>query len=478
MEGDIIVLSFGGSVLRGPSDVPAAVHEMYRWYRAGWRIVAVTGRSEEEPLTTSLGIDLDHAGIPARVIDAGGMDLPVSADYIDQLQTLLEYTPVLVVAGIGDGTDRAAIYLANVLRASRCRLLQDMGEPVLQRFSALGHADAPELAGTAIEARTMPPTTALILGSDALGASIYNSLAALPEHFRVIGIFSPDSTGPMAKLPADVPIHVMLESTMSLRPDVVVDTMIGLEPAQSLDGHFLERGASVVSANLPLIADAGRKLNTLAARCNAYLRYNAAVGGSAPMLEALRRETHVSEIQSIAAVFGGEASRILDRCLKGFELDQLLQSTLAELGSIAFHEELSGVRSARKLCVLARHAFGHDPDAFRVDAFDAKSLVRARDSLTENCTLRLVGRAWRISHRVFGQLRIEALDTRDPLAQVQPEWNRLVITHRPDREGRERQIIVQGREGRGPDTEALIADLLDVRFSHLALSHPMPRTAP
>jgi homoserine dehydrogenase len=227
-----------------------------------------------------------------------------------------------------------------------------------------------------------------------------------------------------------------------------------------------------------LIADTGRKLNSLAARCNTYLRYNAAIGGSAPMMEALRREALMGDIRSIAAVFGGEASRILDRCSKGFEFDELLETALIELGTVATHEEMSGVRSARKLCVLARHAFGHDPDAFRVDAFDAKSLARARDSLTENCTLRLVARAWKISHRVFGQLQLEPLDSRDPLAQVQPEWNRLVITHRTGRDAQERQLVVQGRDGLWPTSEALMADLLDVRFSHLALSRPMPRTAP
>jgi homoserine dehydrogenase len=268
------------------------------------------------------------------------------------------------------------------------------------------------------------------------------------------------------------------EATMGLRPNVVVDTLVGLEPAHSLASHFLERGASVASANLALIADAGRKLNTLAARYNTYLRYNAAVGGSAPMMEALRRETHIGEIRSIATVFGGEASRILDRCSKGFTFEELLQNATAEFGVVAIHEEMSGIRSARRLCVLARHAFGHDPDAFRVDAFDAKSLARARDSLTGNCTLRLVARAWKISHRVFGQLQMEALDTRDPLAQVHPEWNRLVITHRQGRQAEERQIVVQGRDGRSPTTEALTADLLDVRFAHLALSKPITRTAP
>lgn len=478
MEGDIIVLNFGGSVLRGPGDGPAAVHEIYRWYRAGWRVVAVAGRGGEQLLATSLGAELERAGIPARVIDANGVGLPVAADYLDQLQTLLEYTPVLVIGGLGDGTDRAAVYLANVLRANRCRLLSDMGGAVLQRFSALGYADAPELVATPSQAKAMPPTTVLILGCGDLAVSIHDSLAAMPDHFHVIGIFVSDGADRSPQLPSDVPLFPSLEATMGLRADIVVDTLIDLEPAYSLESHFLERGASVASANLPLIADAGRKLNTLAARFNNYLRYNAAIGGSAPMLEALRRETHVGQIRAIAAVFGGEASRVLDRCAKGFVLEELLQSASAELGSVAFHEEMSGVRSARKLCVLARHAFGHDPDAFRVEAFDAKSFSRARDSLTENCTLRLVARAWKISHRVFGQLQMEALDTRDPLAQVQPEWNRLVITHRSGREAQERQITVQGRDGRGPTTEAMMADLLDVRFAHLALSRPAARTAP
>jgi homoserine dehydrogenase len=300
----------------------------------------------------------------------------------------------------------------------------------------------------------------------------------MSEHFLIVGIFKPDGVERSAELSSEVPLLTSLEMTMGLRADVVVDTLFGTEPAHSLDSHFLERGASIVSANLPLIADAGRKLNTLAARCNTYLRYNAAIGGSAPMMEALRREIHLGDIRSIAAVFSGEASRILDRCSKGFEFEELLANATAELGAVGIHEEMSGIRTARKLCVLARHAFGHDPDAFRVDAFDAKALARARDSLTENCTLRLVARAWKISHRVFAQLQIESLDTRDPLAQVHPEWNRLVITHRKGRNNGDRRIVVQGRDGRWPTTEALMADLLDVRFAHLALSRPAARTAP
>lgn len=530
MDGDIIVLKFGGSVLRKPSDAPAAVHEVYRWYRAGWRVVALVDWSSERRAASLLGTELERAGIPARVFEASDIELPAPAEYLEGLRTSLEYTAVLVISSLGGspgataidrgGSDFSAVYLANVLRASRCRLLKDVdgvyesdpahvGTPtVLQRFSALGYADALELATAPIQPRAvqllneysgraevasigspyesvigrfdrtpaqrtaMSPTTVLILGLDGLGASIHARVAAMPEHFEVIGLFDPDATRG-AGVADQVPRLQSPEATLSQRPDVVLDTLHDLEPAYSLDSHFLERGTSIVSANLPLVADAGRKLNTLAARHNAYLRYNAAVGGSAPMMEALRREFHLGDLRSIAAVFSGAASHILDRCSKGFAFADLLANATAELGTAATHEELSGTHSARKLCVLARHAFGHDPDAFRVEALDAAGLARARSSLTENCTLRLVARAWKISHRVFGQVQMEALDTRDPLAQVQPEWNRLLITHRDGR-----HTTVQGRDGHWPTTEALMADLLDVRFAHLALSKPALRSVP
>jgi hypothetical protein len=37
----IIVLKFGSSVLRSESDLPTAVHEIYRWWREGFQVVAV-----------------------------------------------------------------------------------------------------------------------------------------------------------------------------------------------------------------------------------------------------------------------------------------------------------------------------------------------------------------------------------------------------------------------------------------------------
>lgn len=563
MAGDIIVLKFGGSVLRRQADVPTAVHEIYRWYRAGWRVVVIAsaiGDSTAQLLDTAreladepqphamaellasgerqaaalLGIALDRVGVPARVIDPREVGLTVSGAVLDsdtsavhagQLQTLLGYTPVLVVAGFGygadgrlqllgpGGSDLSAVYLANALRANRCRLLKDVdgvyeSDPAvaaplsLQRFSALGYADALELATTLIQPKairlldrysaraevasiaspyesvigrfgrtpardtTSSPTSVLILGLGEIGQGIYRCAATMTEHFIITGALVRDRAKYASDGSTAPPLYDSVDAVMELHPDVVIDALPGVEPSHSLASHFLDRGVSVVSANLALIAEVGRKLGTLAAHRNAYLRYSAAVGGSAPMIEALRREIHHGDIRAIAAVFSGPASHILDRCAKGFAFDELLLNAAAELGAAALQEELSGAVSLRKLRVLARHAFGHDPDALRVHAFDAEALARGRDSLSENCTLRLVARAWKISHRVFGQLQLEALDTRDALAQVQPEWNRLLITRSTGQD-----VVVQGRgAGRWPTAEALMADLLDVRFARLALA--------
>lgn len=561
MAGDIIVLKFGGSVLRSRADVPTAVHEIYRWYRAGWHVVVIASAlgdsttrllhhareladdpqphamaellaSGERQAAALLGIALDRAGVPARVIDPREVGLTVSgtvldgdasAVHVEQLQALLNFTPVLVLAGFGYGTDgrlqtlgpggsdHSAVYLAHALRANRCRLLKDVdgvyeSDPAsaptssLQRFSALGYADALELATTLIQPKAVrlldhysaraevaaiaspyesvigrfgrtpahraaiTPTRVLILGLGEIGRGIQRRVAAMNEHFCITGTLIRDR----CRHDADgTPLFDSVQEVMEQRPDVVLDTLPDLEPAHSLVTHFLERGTSVVSANISLVAEVGRKLGTLAAHCNAYFRYSGAVGGSAPMLETLRREMHHHDIRSIAAVFSGAASHILDRCTKGFALEELMLNASAEIGAARLHEELSGVNSVRKLRVLARHAFGQDPDALHVTPLDAESLQKARDSLIENCTLRMVARAWKISHRVFGQLQLEALDTRDPLAQVPPEWNRLLITRSNGQE-----VVIQGRGGgRWPITEALMADLLDVRFAHLALAH-------
>ena len=172
-----IVLKFGGSVLASEASLPLAVHEIYRWRREGWRVVAVVsalaGRTDELLARAStlfaratghataalaacgelesaalLGVLLDRAGMPASVITPAAAQLRAEGDPLDSsptsvdsalLSRALDAHGVIVVPGFvaldslgrtvllgRGGSDLTALFLAAELSARRCRLVKDV----------------------------------------------------------------------------------------------------------------------------------------------------------------------------------------------------------------------------------------------------------------------------------------------------------------------------------------------------------------
>jgi homoserine dehydrogenase len=211
----IIVLKFGSSVLPADADLPNAVHEIYRWVRTGYRVIAVVSAigdvtdsliaqaravsSTSEPFATAellatgeracaalLGVALDRAGLPARVLNPREIGLTVSGPPLDselvsadveRLHRLLGQYPVLVVPGFfgtdsagrthllgRGGSDLSAVFLAHALGA-RCRLCKDVdgvfefdpscSETRPRRFRQLDYADALRVAGPLIQPKAV-----------------------------------------------------------------------------------------------------------------------------------------------------------------------------------------------------------------------------------------------------------------------------------------------------------------------------------
>ena len=215
MRRPIIVLKFGSSVLRSETDLPRAVHEIYRWYRQGHRVVAVVSalagttdrlfaRAESclnnaDPWSTAalvatgeaysaalLCLELDRSGIPAAVLDAPAIGLetagarlnadPVDLD-TDTLLKRLERRPVAVVPGFcgrdkdgshsllgRGGSDLSAVLIAQKLGAA-CRLIKDvdglyeydpsLDAPAPRRFSTITFADALQLDANIIQQKAV-----------------------------------------------------------------------------------------------------------------------------------------------------------------------------------------------------------------------------------------------------------------------------------------------------------------------------------
>jgi homoserine dehydrogenase len=171
----LIVLKFGGSVLRTESDYSSTVHEIYRWRRQGYGVVAVVsamaGVTErllgqanayggtacamatlvatgEQTSAALLGLALDRAGIPGKVLNVDRIGLVTKGPALDAMPVAvnaavigrtLSKTGVVVVPGFAGqdrdgrtrllgrgGSDLTAFFLAHRLRPCRCRLIKDV----------------------------------------------------------------------------------------------------------------------------------------------------------------------------------------------------------------------------------------------------------------------------------------------------------------------------------------------------------------
>lgn len=173
---ECVVMKFGGSVLRDERDLPRAVHEIYRVWRNGARVVAVVSalgdttdrlleqaaRVADDPepralatllatgeLTSAalLALALDRAGVPHEVFDAAQVGLRTAGERLEAQPVSVDLGPierahargaVVVLPGfIGrdaqgaptllgrGGSDLTALFLAQHLRA-RCVLFKDV----------------------------------------------------------------------------------------------------------------------------------------------------------------------------------------------------------------------------------------------------------------------------------------------------------------------------------------------------------------
>lgn len=212
---NIIVLKFGSSVLRNETDLPNAVHEIYRHWRNGSQVLAVVSALGDttdrllslakavsaEPETSALamllatgeanasallGMALNRAGIPAKILDpvqAGlrtiGDELNSELVGVDLARLHLELERAVVVlpgfAGRNQegattllgrgGSDLSAVFLAHRLGA-RCILYKDVdglytSDPATAtgsaplRFSRAKYETALRVGGPVVQAKAV-----------------------------------------------------------------------------------------------------------------------------------------------------------------------------------------------------------------------------------------------------------------------------------------------------------------------------------
>ena len=306
------------------------------------------------------------------------------------------------------------------------------------------------------------PLRVALLGCGTVGGGVFKRLMALPDLFTVIGVGS--RTGMRAK-EAGVPAELGttdLEGLVEQPCDVVIELIGGTKRAASLIERSLCLGRRVVSANKALLAHLHESFEAIAGQTGASLHYSAAVGGVLPALETIKRARANGPLQSFSGVLNGTCNFVLDQLAAG----KTFGTAVREAQEKGYAEErpeldLEGVDAAQKLILLARAAFDVSLPVHSINRKGIQGLNPeiVRQAQKRGQTVRLVAECRKTKGCIDASVMPVELPLNHALAEVNGVENRLIV--QPDAG---EPIMVSGAgAGRWPTTEAVMADLFDIR---------------
>jgi len=306
------------------------------------------------------------------------------------------------------------------------------------------------------------PLCIALLGCGTVGGGVYQRLAALPELFTVTAVGTRSGVRALA---AGVPERLSacdLEELVESECDVVVELIGGTKRAAALTTKALRSGHHVVTANKALMVDEGEALLSLADACRVTLRYRAVVGGALPALEAIDRARKDGAIRAFSGVLNGTTNFVLDRLAEGKDLESAVAA--AQKGGYAEANplfDLNGIDATQKLILLARKAFGISLPFAAVarEGIHQIDPQLVRQSREQGQTVRLIASCRQEADGLVASVQPRVLPQSHPLASATGIENRLLIEPVV---GTPYLLSAKGA-GRWPTTEAVMADLLDIK---------------
>ena len=470
----LCVLKFGSSVLEREEDYPKVVHEIYRHVRNGEKVVAVVSAlaGETDALLAQarrVGGDKAPGALVARLARVGELQSAALMALALSKAGLRAWTldpQEMALDAVGSPLDSNLTRVDAEAEKASSGLIQVKAihaaaeKDVLIEVAALGSAEATTIANLPA-AKSRPPRPerlrVALLGCGSVGKGVLDLLLSQPELFEV---------GPVLVRTADrhsenVKFTQSLDEALAGEPDVLIEVLGGSELAAEAMHSALLRGAQIVTANKAAVAKHWDSLHACAARNGGELRYSAAVGGGAPVIETLRRLS--GSVVSVEGVMNGTCNYLLSRLAEGTSLEK----ALAKAQELGFAEadpsaDVDGHDAADKLSILVREAFGVAVVPQLIAKHSLRDLVpeAAMEALDRGEVLKQVGRCHLLPDgTVEAEVQVVALPLSHPLAGARDEENRFLIT---DAEGNVHEVFGKGA-GRWPTATSVFADVMDAQ---------------
>ncbi len=244
--------------------------------------------------------------------------------------------------------------------------------------------------------------------------------------------------------------------------NVVVECMGGAHPAYDFSIDALKKGKSVITSNKEVVAKFGHELLATARENGVGYLFEASVGGGTPVIRPLVKCLAANKIDSVCGILNGTTNYILTMMNKYSESFETALASAQEKGYAERDpsDDINGIDTCRKICILADIAFGYGMDSTSVYA-EGITAIRNKDvALAEklDCSIKLLGRAKKAGDRLSVMVAPFIVSRERVIAGIDDVFNAVAVNGNAVGE-----VTLCGRgAGMLPTASAMVADIIDV----------------
>ena len=247
--------------------------------------------------------------------------------------------------------------------------------------------------------------------------------------------------------------------------NVVVELINDSDAAYTIVTRALRSGKHVVSANKKLIALHLEELIALAKANNVSFLYEAAVGGSIPIIRNLEEYYNNDSLSSINGIVNGTTNYILTKTGEGQSFDEALK-TAQELGFAELDptSDVDGFDAKYKLVLLLKHAFGYTASVDEVWNYGIRRLKPwdATYAREKGYKIKLLAFGTRIDDQVIGFVAPHFIPATHFAYNVENEFNAVVV----EALFSDRQLFLGKGAGSYPTASAVLSDISALQFDY------------
>lgn len=247
--------------------------------------------------------------------------------------------------------------------------------------------------------------------------------------------------------------------------NVVVELINDSEAAFEIVKRALKSGKHVVSANKKLIAQHFEELLSLAKENNVSFLYEAAVGGSIPIIRNLEEYYNNDSLSAISGIVNGTTNYILTKTGEGQSFDEALQ-TAQDLGFAELDptSDVDGFDAKYKLVLLLKHAFGYTAQEESVWNYGIRHLKTwdATYAREKGLKIKLFAYGKRTDDQVVGFVAPHLVPANHFAYNVENEFNAVVV----EALFSDRQLFLGKGAGSYPTASAVLSDISALQFDY------------